>query len=119
MLREALEILDRHGLPGSYKFLKVLASKVNENKSAHIEIARMMQTVYENRMLDSQLKDSAEIDNANAQLMTVYELPSAQTSRETYNRCKAYLNSVNKEIEFLIRKTWPSHHEALRKEGIL
>ena len=119
MLREALEVLEKFGLLGKYKFLKVLASKVNDNKSAHTEIANMMHMVYENRMLDSKLKDSAEIDNANAQLMTVYELPSPQTSRETYNRCITYLNSVNREIELLIRKTWPSHHESLRKEGVM
>ena len=119
MLREALEVLEKFGMLGKYKFLKVLASKVNDNKSAHTEIANMMHMVYENRMLDSKLKDSAEIDNANAQLMTVYELPSPQTSRETYNRCMAYLNSVNREIELLIRKTWPSHHESLRKEGVM
>lgn len=119
MLVDALETLEEYGMNAGYKFLKVLASKVNENKSAHIEITKMMQSVYENRMLDSLLKDSAEIDNASARLMTVYELEGPTTSRDTHNRCKAYLNSVNREIEMLIRKTWPSHVPALRKEGLI
>jgi chromosome partitioning protein len=41
------------------------------------------------------------------------------TSRETHQRCKAYLNAVNRELEILIRKTWPSHREALRKDGLI
>ena len=41
------------------------------------------------------LKDSAEIDNASARLMTVYELEGPVTSRETYQRCLTYLNGVN------------------------
>ena len=119
MLVEAMEVLETHNMPARYKFLKVLASKVNENKSAQTEIAKMMQMVYESRMIDSLLKDSAEIDNASARLMTVYELEGPTTSRETHNRCKAYLNATNREIELLIRKSWPSHRQALRKEGLI
>lgn len=119
MLREALEILSNYGMHASYKFLKVLASKVNDNKSTHAEITRLMSAVFGECMLDTKLKDSAEIDNANAKLMTVYELQAPQASRETFNRCKAYLNAANREIEILIRKTWPSHHESLRKQGLI
>lgn len=119
MLYESLDLLNDYGIQTSYKFLKVLASKVNDNKSAHIEISKMMKSVYAENMLEAQIKDSAEIDNANARLMTVYELEKPQSSRDTYNRCLAYLNAVNREVELLIRKTWPSHHNALRQEGLI
>jgi chromosome partitioning protein len=119
MLVEAFEVLATHNLNVSYKFLKVLVSKANEAKSAHTEITKMMRSVYGNCMLDPLLKDSAEIDNASARLMTVYELEGPQTSRDTHNRCKAYLNTVNKEIELLIRKTWPSHRPSLRQSGVI
>ncbi|CAL1242123.1 Chromosome partitioning protein (plasmid) [Candidatus Methylocalor cossyra] len=119
MLREALEILDSYGIRAQYKFLKAIASKVQDNKSTHTEISRLMAAVFGDFMIDTKLKDSAEIDNANAKLMTVYELPAPQTSRETFNRCKAYLNAANREIEILIRKTWPSHHEELRQMGVI
>ena len=65
------------------------------------------------------LKDSAEIDNASARLMTVYELEGPVTSRETYQRCLTYLNGVNTEIETQIRLTWPSQVGRLRVEGLL
>lgn len=119
LLVEALETLAARGLQPRYKFLKVLVNAMDETKSAHTEITRMMRQVYQMSMFATVMKDSAEIDNAGARLMSVYELEEATTSRETYRRCKAYLDAVNQEIELLIRKTWPSHHDALRRQGLL
>jgi chromosome partitioning protein len=119
LLVEAIETLAARGLQPRYKFLKVLINAMDETKSAHTEITRMMRQVYQTAMFNTVMKDSAEIDNAGARLMSVYELEAATTSRETYRRCKAYLDAVNREIELLIRKTWPSHHEALRREGVI
>ena len=65
------------------------------------------------------MRDSAEIDNAGGSLMSVYELEGPRTSRETHARCKAYLDAVNREIELLIRRTWPGHRAALRQQGAL
>jgi len=92
---------------------------MDEGKSAHSRITAMMQQVYGARMLTTIMKDSAEIDNACGRLMTVYELESPITSREVHTRAKVYLDAVNREIETLIRKTWPSHQERLRREGII
>jgi len=119
MLADALETLEKHGMKTSYKFMKVLASRVNEGKSAQKAILRTMSSFFSNHLLSTPLKDSAEIDNASARLMTVYELEKPITSRDVHNRCKTYLNSVNKEIETLVRKTWRSQHASLRKEGII
>lgn len=119
MLVEALESLGRHGLKAHYKFMKVLANDMDEGKSAHTEITKMMQHVYGTHMLNTVMKDSAEIDNAGGRLMTVFELEGPMTSRTTHMRAKAYLNGINSEIELLMRKTWPSHREALRKEGLI
>ena len=119
MLLDALEALKAHGLAGSYKFLQVLANDMDEGKSAHSRITAMMHQVYGPRMLSTVMKDSAEIDNACGRLMTVYELERPITSRDVHRRAKVYLDSVNREIETLIRKTWPSHQDRLRQEGLV
>lgn len=119
MLVEALESLAEHGLSGSYKFLQVLANDMDEGKSAHARITDMMRQVYGSTMLSTVMKDSAEIDNAGGLLMSVYELQRPMTSAEVHKRAKAYLDSVNREIELLIRKTWPSHREQLREDGLV
>lgn len=102
-----------------YAFVKILATKMNDGKSAHVAIKRMMDAVFAGDMFQAVLKDSAEIDNATANLRTVYELTGSATRTDTHKRCRAYLDAVGREMETLVRKTWPSHHAALRKEGIL
>ena len=119
MMEATLSELARVGGERTYSFVKILCSKMNDQKSAHVAIKRMMDAVFPQDMLQSVLKDSAEIDNATANLSTVYELTGPTTRTETHKRCRAYLDAVGREVEILARKTWPSHHRALRKEGIL
>lgn len=119
MMGATLEELSRAGGARDYAFVKILATKMNDSKSAHQAIKRMMEAVFPMDMMTAVLKDSAEIDNAAANLSTVYELTGPGTRTETHKRCRAYLDAVNSEIELLIRKTWPSHHASLRKEGLL
>lgn len=119
MMEATLSELARVGGERTYSFVKILCSKMNDQKSAHVAIKRMMDAVFPQDMLQAVLKDSAEIDNATANLSTVYELTGSTTRTETHKRCRAYLDAVGREVEILARKTWPSHHRALRKEGIL
>jgi chromosome partitioning protein len=119
MMESTLRELARHGGARSYSFVKILASKMNDQTSAQDAIKRMMDAVFPQDMLQAVLKDSAEIDNATANLSTVYELTGPATRTETHRRCRAYLDAVGREVELLARKTWPSHHNALRKEGLL
>lgn len=119
MMESTLSELAEHGGAREYNFVKIIASKMNDQKSAHLAIKRMMDAVFPQDMLQATLKDSAEIDNATANLSTVYELTGPATRTETHKRCRAYLDAIGREVELLTRKTWPSHHKALRKEGLL
>jgi chromosome partitioning protein len=119
MMVSTLQEISRFGPAPDYKFVKILATKMNDTKSAHLSIKRMMDHVFPHDMLTAVLKDSAEIDNATANLKTVYEITGPATRSETHKRCRAYLDAVGREVEILIRKTWPSHHSRLRSEGLL
>jgi chromosome partitioning protein len=119
MMTATLEELARAGGARDYAFVKILVTKMSDTKSAHQAIYRMMQAVFPHDLMQAVLKDSAEIDNATANLRTVYELTGPTTRSATHKRCRAYLDAVGREVELLIRKTWPSHHADLRKEGLL
>jgi chromosome partitioning protein len=115
MVVETLEVLDdRLGAKG-FHFVRVVATKVDEAKSAHVQIREMMQSVFGAEMLSASLLDSAEIDNANVQLRTVYEIVG---NSKTHERCRNNLDRLNGEIELLIRKVWPSHRSDLRQQGL-
>lgn len=119
MLVETLQELEQFGLGRSYKFIKLLVTKAIEGKGTQNEILRMMQQILAGFTMQAQLKDSAEFDNASLRLLTVYELSQATTSRQTFKRCRSYLDAVNRELEIEIRKLWPSHAERLKDEGLL
>ncbi len=119
MLYETIMTLEENGLPIHLNWLRLLATRADEQKSMHRELMTLMRSLFGDLLLRGTVKDSAEIDNASARLMTVYELDGPVTSRETYNRCMTYLNGVNAEVETLIRLTWPSHVERLRTAGVL
>ncbi len=116
MIVETLEIMEGHLGARGFHFLRVVATKVDEGKSAHTQIRDMMQAVFGADMLAASLLDSAEIDNANVQLRTVYELTGPAT--KTYERCRNNLDRLNGEIELLIRRAWPSHRSELRRLGL-
>ena len=119
MVIDTLESLSRHGVQPSYKFVKVALSKFDERKSTQAAIVEMMSQVFGTFLLTTPIKDSAEIDNASARFETVYEQPGPLTSREVHRRCVAYLDGLNHELELLVRKTWASHHKALRETGLM
>lgn len=118
MLDETMQVLSERDMALELSFLRFVASKVDENKSMQKELIGLMRQIFGTSMIRSPLKDSAEIDNATARLMTVYELEGPVTSRAVRDRCLAYLDGVNSEIELDIRATWPSHLKRLRKEGL-
>lgn len=118
MLDETIEQLAERGLAPELQFLRFVASKVDENKSMQKELLNLMRTLFGHAMIRTPLKDSAEIDNATARLMTVYELDGPATSSQVRNRCLAYLDGVNAEIEVDVRSMWPSHQARLRKEAL-
>jgi len=117
MLEETIEDLARRDLAPALNFLRVVASKVDENKSMQRELMALMRHVFGLAMIRTPLKDSAEIDNVTARLMTVYELNEPMTSKAVRDRCLTYLNGVNEEILLDVRATWPSHAARLRREG--
>jgi chromosome partitioning protein len=119
MLHETMGTLSERGFPVDLNWMRVVATRSDEQKSMQRELLGLLRNLFGDLMLRTVLKDSAEIDNASARMMTVYDLDQPVTSRETYQRCLTYLNGVNGEIETLIRLTWPSHAERLRGEGLL
>ena len=116
MMVATLSELARTGPPPSFSFVRIVTTKLNEAKGAHLAIKRMMESVFPAEMLRAPLRDSAEIDNAAAKLMTVYELSGAAARTETHRRCRASLDAVGVEVERLIRGTWPSHRGRLSEE---
>ncbi len=119
MLHESMGVLAERGLPIELQWIRFVATRADEQKSMQRELLQVMRNLFGESMLRAVLRDSAEIDNASARMMSVYELEQPVTSRETYLRCLTHLNAVNAEVETQVRLTWPSHAARLRTEGVI
>jgi chromosome partitioning protein len=117
MLYETLQVLEQRHFPVDFSWIRFVATRADEQKSMQRELLGLMRNLFGEKLLRTVLRDSAEIDNASARLMTIYELGQPVTSRETYQRGLTQLNGVNSEIETQIRMTWPSQLARLRAEG--
>jgi len=118
MLKNSMESLEKHLGPIEYKFVKILISRYDESKSAQGALVDLAYDQFEGSVLSAKLRDSAEIASAGNRQRTVYELNGAITSPKVYKRCLNILDSVNKEVELLIRRSWSTHAQALRKAGL-
>ena len=119
MLNETLDVIERRvGIVRS-KFVKVLMTRVNEGKPVHIQLADHLQASFGTYLMKARMHDSAAVDNAGVMMRTVYELEKTSTNRKTLIRATMLFDLVNAEILSLIRATWPSHHKALRAQGLM
>lgn len=116
MLSAVLTQLERRGQFNEFKFVQLVATKVDENKSAHLGMRDAMKEVFGADILTTALLDSAEFDNANVDMRTVYEYSG--TSNSTYKRCRSNLDKVMSDLEMAVRNAWPSHRKKLRRQGI-
>ena len=119
MLYETMVALEERQLRIDLRWMHLVATRADEQKSMQRELLGLMRNLFGDILLRAVLRDSAEIDNASARLMTVYELEHPVTSRDTYQRCMTYLNAVNSEVGMQVRLTWPSQTERLQAEGVL
>lgn len=110
---------ERIGRPVEFKFVRVLLSRMDDNRTADAQMARALEAGVESMLCKARLKDSAEINNAAVRLRTVYELEKPEGRREVYDRAIRVLDSVFGEIEEEIRKCWPSQAGELRSRGLL
>ncbi len=117
MLYETMEVLEDKVGKIDYKFVKLLISRFDENKSGQATLVDLIQSEFGNVVLSSKLRESAEIVTAGNLQRTVYELDKANT--KVRKRCLNILDTVNAEIELLIRKSWPSHAKALTERGLI
>lgn len=120
MLKSNLTSMIGAGFEVQYYFETLLINNMDDHKGAHKEISRELHGLFPAPdIFTATMKDSAEIDNAARDMKTVYDLVRPITSRATHERCLDYLNAVNQEIENRIRRIWPSHRDALRKQAII
>jgi chromosome partitioning protein len=106
-IAENIEVLEAHGTPVEYGFIRVVCSTYQPNKPGENDMWKMMQATYAGRLLSQPILASEEIKNATQAFRSIYESkPSA--SHQTYARCRDNLDAVFSEVVAQVREQWPS-----------
>ena len=106
-IAENIEVLEAHGTPVEYGFIRVVCSTFSPNKPGENDMWKMMQATYAGRLLSQPILASEEIKKATQAFRSIYESkPSA--SHQTYTRCRDNLDAVFSEVLQQVREQWPS-----------
>ena len=139
MLREAVGRLEAVGCVPVYNWIRVVANDVQTSKKTHMGVRRkerdkegrvlretreegmvdLMRQIYGSVMLQTVVRDSAEIDNAAAGFASIFEATEAATSKEVRRRALSNIRNFCREVETLMRLQWPSHQESLQAQGLV
>ena len=104
---ENIEVLEAHGTPVEYGFIRIVCSAFSPNKPGENDMWRMMQATYAGRLLSQPILASEEVKNATQAFRSIYESkPSA--SHQTYMRCRDNLDAVFAEVVQQVREQWAS-----------
>ncbi|MDF8333667.1 AAA family ATPase [Novosphingobium cyanobacteriorum] len=117
-IAENIEILEAHGTPVDYGFIRVVCSTYTPSKPGEADMWKMMKATYANFLLSQPILASEEIKNATQAFRSIYESkPSA--SHATYQRCRDNLNAVFDEVLQQVREQWPSQSIATGTPDLL
>ena len=117
MLQEAIESLARHFISPAFHWQRILINDLDLSKSMQSQVSELMNDIYAAKMLNTRVRDSAEIDNAAGRLSTVFELTEATTSKETRKRALINLQDLVDEVSALVIGMWPERAAELRRLG--
>ncbi|MCA0401828.1 MAG: plasmid partitioning protein RepA [Proteobacteria bacterium] len=106
MTSDLLAVVREAGGDLSFDFLRYLITRHEPNDGPQAQIAAFLRTQFGERVLTNAMLKSTAIADAGLTKQTIYEVGRENFSRQTYERVLESLDSVNGEIEALVRRAW-------------
>jgi plasmid partitioning protein RepA len=106
MTSELMSVVERAGGRTSYDWMRYLLTRFEPSDGPQAQMSGFMRAIFGNRMLNNAMLKSTAISDAGVTKQTLYEVDRSQFTRGTYDRAMESLESVNGEIENLIRSVW-------------
>lgn len=106
LLTDVVKIIDEYeGTPKRFAFLRLLVSKYEQNNASQQTIRDWVRAAFGSKVLDNPMGQTTVL-RVGPGMETAYEVSSYQGSRKTLDRAIMLLDSVNREVEDLIRAQW-------------
>lgn len=115
MLVDIAESLESKGLGIDYKFIRMMVTRLDENSESQARLVEILPDVLGRALMHQMIRKTAALDRAGVHGRTIYEMTSENMPRRTWVRALNHFDRANEEILTLIRRTWPSHEDAMRE----
>ncbi|AYM65992.1 plasmid partitioning protein RepA [Agrobacterium fabrum] len=100
------EVVERAGGNASYDFFRYVVTRYEPSDGPQGQIVGLLKSLFGERVLTNALLKSAAISDAGLTKQTLYEVGRENFTRSTYDRAMESIDSVNGEIDGLVRKAW-------------
>jgi chromosome partitioning protein len=104
LVAELMEAFNRtEAVPKTYDFASVLLTRVRPNDGTHAQISKWIRQFFPQETCAHTMVQSSALEKVGPELLTLYEVAEYDGDRRTLERAVEAMNSVNGEIEQLIR----------------
>lgn len=106
MTGDLLDEIGRAGASSEYLWMKYLITRFEPSDGPQNQMVAFLRSIFGNHVLNHPMLKSTAISDAGLTNQTIFEVDRSQFVRSTYDRALESVESVNAEIEGLIRKAW-------------
>lgn len=106
MTGDLLEEVERAGASTKYDWMKYLVTRFEPSDGPQNQMVAFLRSIFGDHVLIHPMLKSTAISDAGLTNQTLFEVDRQQFTRTTYDRAIESMNSVNLEVEGLIKKAW-------------
>jgi chromosome partitioning protein len=106
MASDLLSVVKNAGGTVRYDWIRYLVTRFEPGDLPQSHMVAFMRKMFGDFVLKHAMLKSTAISDAGINKQTLYEVSKERYSKSTYDRAMESLNSVNSEIEDLIKKAW-------------
>jgi chromosome partitioning protein len=106
MTSDLLAVVAKAGGNMNYDWMRYLITRYEPGDGPQTQMVGFMRSLFGERILTNNMLKSTAISDAGITKQTLYEISRDQFTRSTYDRAMESLESVNGEIQSLLRATW-------------
>ncbi|MDW5316197.1 plasmid partitioning protein RepA [Rhizobium sp. PL01] len=106
MTHDLLAVVREAGGELKYDFIRYLLTRYEPQDAPQTKVAALLRNLFDDHVMTNPMVKSAAVSDAGLTKQTLYEIGRENLTRSTYDRAMEALDSVNNEIESLVRQAW-------------
>ncbi|QYA17429.1 plasmid partitioning protein RepA [Rhizobium sp. AB2/73] len=100
------DVVEKAGGNAEYDFFRYAVTRYEPSDGPQGQIVGLLKSLFGDRVLTNAMLKSAAISDAGITKQTLYEVGRENFTRATYDRAIESLDSMNSEIEMLVKQAW-------------